>query len=121
MSCAKCQAPSEYFSSAGDPLCRVCYFAEQTKAQDRRAIESLAEDAGMSVEDFQAAGGNIQLREPVSPLAHIGWGVLMILGAVAFGAFEWFVLDDIHPLIIGATALGGLGSIGRGLIAKRLM
>jgi hypothetical protein len=40
VTCSRCSEPSAYFSSTGDPLCRRCFNADETLAQDVRAIES---------------------------------------------------------------------------------
>jgi hypothetical protein len=42
MKCARCAGtPAEYFSAGGDPLCRTCYFAEQTAVQNGRAADEM--------------------------------------------------------------------------------
>ncbi|MEZ4438269.1 MAG: hypothetical protein R3B72_04230 [Polyangiaceae bacterium] len=120
MPCARCSSPAtEYFSDQGDPLCRVCYFAAQTQAQDDRAIASLASEAGMTPAQFRAAGGSAKLTEPESPTKTILSGSGVIAFGLALAAFEWFVLDRLHIILIGAILLVGVGMLGKGLMARR--
>jgi hypothetical protein len=109
--CSRCQTPTApadlLFSTNGDALCKRCFFADQTAAQDRRAAESLAaEHPGLQ----PAAEGNAT----TSILAGAGLMGLSIL---------WFFVGIFlanriyfYPFFLFVV---GFAALARGLALRR--
>ena len=117
MTCGRCAAPSaEYFSNDGVPLCRVCYFADQTKAQEERALDSIESETGVRL-DWKTAQATAMTD--ASPGRFIVVGFATIVAALAGGALEWVLLGGLHPLLWGVVLLAGVASLGRGLQLRR--
>jgi hypothetical protein len=98
MTCARCRSPgAEYFSSAGDPLCRTCYFAEQTAAQDGRAADEMrSADAASTLMRAQTVWRGSWL---------IVGAILLVVAGVQIVGFSHYLLGTLAL----AAAAGGLG------------
>jgi hypothetical protein len=102
--CAYCQSPSaDLLTPNGDPVCRAC--------DARFRVDILNHQLRV-----QAA------RDPIgthmagaSPQKLVLVGSAMMLGALAFGAFETFILGRIHLIFCCAIFFGGFGFLARGL------
>jgi hypothetical protein len=104
--CAGCNGPlaETYFSASGDVLCRRCYYAEQTRAQDQRAMESLAAEAPPGFKPTGTAA-----ETPYT--ATLGGFVLLGL-SVGSVVFTVLLLGRIH-LFSAALSLFSLASFAR--------
>ena len=99
-----------YYSPAGDALCRRCYYAEQTRAQDARAMASLAAEAPPG---FVVAG--TRTEEPASATRN---GFLLLGACVASTLLTAVLVDRIY-LASGLLGVLALASFARALALAR--
>ena len=101
--CAGCKGPLQetYYSTSGDVLCRRCYYAEQTRAQDQRAMESLAAEAPPG---FKVAG-----TAPETPASATVAGFVLLGASVTSVLFTSLLLGRIYlaSALLGLLAFGG--------------
>jgi hypothetical protein len=111
--CGACAAPAPdaYYSASGDMLCRVCYFAEETRAQNARAEQSLAADAPLGFTPAQAG------EETRASSVRTGWIALALCVGITLGTV---VLLNRLFLWSGLVAIFGLRAFARALKLPRL-
>ncbi len=100
MRCSRCGSPAEYFSGGGDPLCRTCYFAEQSAAQGARAAE----------EQRSADTASALMRARLvyrSGCAMVGAALLVVAGYSVVGFSPY-----LAGVIAFAAVVAGLGFWG---------
>jgi uncharacterized Zn finger protein (UPF0148 family) len=108
--CTKCDAPiAEFFSADGVAVCRVCFYAEQTAAQDARAEQALLDEWPESLRDGVRAVGALEARKtsgkaPPKPGTMLRRGVVGILVGFVLAALEIGLLGGIPK--IGALFVG---------------
>jgi hypothetical protein len=110
--CSGCASPltEVFYTSNGDAVCRRCYYAEQTRAQDARALESLAANAppGFKVTGVRSEGSETSTRT----------GFLLLGCCIASVLFTGFLLGRIY-VASGLLGLLGLAAFARALALKR--
>lgn len=109
MGCAMCGAtPADYFTTAGDAVCRVCHYREQSALQKRRAEQALEEEIpeelrgiGVgrrpAVEEVYAKPGTMLRR---------GLALMVVCGAAALGWIVVVDFDKLASVLLAATGLG---------------
>ncbi len=100
---SQCGNPSEYFSSAGDPLCRRSFYAEQTREQDAQAEESLRD--GVDNVNALSATSAAAAKPPVAPGTALRRGILFMGAGVAFAVVRFLVFQDIPRIALPLTGL----------------
>ena len=105
MVCSKCGEPqAEFFTTAGSPVCRVCYYAEQTAIQDARALESVAAEMPKGVRAAQNAKPSKPGRVLKIGVALTGFGLVTTLAL-------WFVLEDVRLEALAVLGFGLLTTV----------
>ncbi len=103
---------SEYFSSAGDPLCRRCFHAGQTQEQDARAEESLRDEIRSELRDgvdnvsALFATRAAAAKPPAAPGTAFRCGLLFMGAGLAFAVVQFLIFRDIPKI---GLLLAGLG------------
>jgi hypothetical protein len=112
MTLCSCGSPLQetYYSPAGDALCRLCYYAEQTRAQDARATASLAAEAPPG---FKLAG-----TKPEEPGSAVRNGFLLLGACVASTLATGLLVDRVY-LASGLLGVFALAAFARGLALAR--
>ena len=98
MQCARCQAPSEYFGSSGDPLCRVCFYAAQQAVQNVRSKE---ESYGL---EATGNAGGLRGRVGCSGIATVVIAVPIVAVSVVGGSGRMGAIGGIM-LVAGVIAI----------------
>ena len=97
VSCSRCGAGSaDFFTTQGEAVCRVCYYAEQAEILDARAEESLAAELPKGV----APAKNPKPPKP----GRVMWTGISLCVAGLAGAVLMFVLfgDIVKSLLLVA-------------------
>ena len=87
-SCAGChEGVPEFFSNAGEPVCRSCFSRQQIAASDARAASSISQDpVGAAISDHTTA----------SPSQNMLRGAAVMLGAVALAFVAMLVTGRVY-------------------------
>jgi hypothetical protein len=117
--CSACKGPAHevFYAPTGDVVCRLCFWAGQTQAQDARALQSLAEQAPPH---FKVVGVGAETPQTSTRNGYIAL-------ATCFGSalFTVIVADQLYlwSALIGLFALGSFArawklqrSAGKGVV-----
>lgn len=100
MACARCHAPrAEFFTTDGQSVCRVCFYAEQVAIQDARAEESLAAELPAGIEPAKNP-------KPPKPGRVMWTGIALVLAGLAATALMYLLTGDIEDRFLLISAFG---------------
>ena len=113
MTCERCQAPEAgFFTTEGQSVCRICFYAEQVAIQDARAEESLAAELP---EGILRAAKN---PKPPKPGRVLWTGVALVLLGLAATTLMYFLTGDIEVRFLLISAFG-FATAARGYKVRR--
>ena len=101
--CTYCASPKgDLFTPQGEPICSAC---------DQRFRAAVVQQRAHQASYADPIGSQLTFASPKT-LILVGAGLMV--GALAFGALEVFLLGSVHIVLLGGLFVVGVGTLARG-------